>query len=40
MDLSYFDILAPDLPVVFCGNRSAQAAASGHIFGSASNRFI
>lgn len=40
MDLSYFDILAPDLPVVFCGiNPSAQAAASGHNFGSASNRF-
>ena len=40
MDLSYFDILAPGLPVVFCGvNPSAQAAASGHNFGSASNRF-
>ena len=40
MDLSYFDILAPDLPVVFCGiNPSAQAAVSGHNFGSASNRF-
>ena len=40
MDLSFFDILAPDLPVVFCGiNPSAQAAVSGHNFGSASNRF-
>lgn len=40
MELSYFDILAPDLPVVFCGiNPSAQAAVSGHNFGSASNRF-
>jgi TDG/mug DNA glycosylase family protein len=40
MELSYFDILAPGLPVVFCGiNPSAQAAASGHNFGSASNRF-
>jgi TDG/mug DNA glycosylase family protein len=40
MDLSYFDILAPGLPVVFCGiNPSAQAAATGHNFGSASNRF-
>ncbi|MBW8729265.1 MAG: G/U mismatch-specific DNA glycosylase [Inquilinus limosus] len=40
MDLSTFDILAPDLPVVFCGiNPSTQAAASGHNFGSASNRF-
>lgn len=40
MELSYFDILAPGLPVVFCGiNPSAQAAVSGHNFGSASNRF-
>ncbi|MGF6227182.1 TDG/mug DNA glycosylase family protein [Inquilinus ginsengisoli] len=40
MELSYFDILAPGLPVVFCGiNPSARAAASGHNFGSASNRF-
>lgn len=40
MELSHFDILAPDLPIVFCGiNPSPQAAASGHNFGSASNRF-
>jgi TDG/mug DNA glycosylase family protein len=40
MDLSTFDILAPNLPVVFCGiNPSTQAAASGHNFGSPSNRF-
>jgi TDG/mug DNA glycosylase family protein len=40
MDLSTFDILVPDLPVVFCGiNPSTRAAASGHNFGSASNRF-
>ena len=40
MDLPYFDILVPGLPVVFCGiNPSAQAAASGHNFGSVSNRF-
>jgi len=40
MELSAFDILAPGLPVVFCGiNPSTQAAASGHNFGSASNRF-
>jgi len=40
MELSSFDILAPDLPVVFCGiNPSTRAAASGHNFGSASNRF-
>lgn len=40
MELSSFDILAPGLPVVFCGiNPSTQAAASGHNFGSASNRF-
>ncbi len=40
MELSSFDILAPGLPVVFCGiNPSVQAAATGHNFGSASNRF-
>jgi len=40
MELSAFDILAPGLPVVFCGiNPSTQAAASGHNFGSASNHF-
>ncbi|WP_052119996.1 G/U mismatch-specific DNA glycosylase [Inquilinus limosus] len=40
MELSPFDILAPGLPVVFCGiNPSPQAAASGHNFGSPSNRF-
>lgn len=40
MELSSFDILVPDLPVVICGiNPSVQAAASGHNFGSASNRF-
>lgn len=40
MELSSFDVLAPGLPVVFCGiNPSTQAAASGHNFGSVSNRF-
>ncbi|WP_377810195.1 mismatch-specific DNA-glycosylase [Azospirillum sp. A29] len=40
MELSSFDILVPDLPVVFCGiNPSVRTAASGHNFGSASNRF-
>lgn len=40
MELSSFDILAQELPVVFCGiNPSVQAAATGHNFGSASNRF-
>jgi TDG/mug DNA glycosylase family protein len=40
MELSSFDILAPELPVVFCGiNPSLQAAVTGHNFGSASNRF-
>lgn len=40
MELAAFDILAPGLPVVFCGiNPSTQAAVSGNNFGSASNRF-
>lgn len=40
MELSAFDVLAPGLPVVFCGiNPSTQAAATGQNFGSASNRF-
>jgi len=40
MELSAFDVLAPGLPVVFCGiNPSPAAAATGHNFGSASNRF-
>jgi double-stranded uracil-DNA glycosylase len=40
MRLEYFDILAPGLPVVFCGiNPSTVAAKSGHNFGSPSNRF-
>jgi double-stranded uracil-DNA glycosylase len=35
-----YDVLATDLAVVFCGlNPSAKAEASGHNFGSASNRF-
>jgi G:T/U-mismatch repair DNA glycosylase len=35
-----YDILAKDLVVVFCGlNPSIEAAATGHNFGSASNRF-
>jgi double-stranded uracil-DNA glycosylase len=38
--LSPFDVLLPDLPVLFCGiNPSPLAATSGHNFGSASNRF-
>jgi TDG/mug DNA glycosylase family protein len=38
--LTSFDIFAPRLPVVFCGiNPSPAAAATGHNFGSASNRF-
>ncbi|MFM0739227.1 G/U mismatch-specific DNA glycosylase [Paraburkholderia xenovorans] len=38
--LSSFDVLLPDLPVLFCGiNPSPRAAESGHNFGSASNRF-
>jgi TDG/mug DNA glycosylase family protein len=40
MQLSYFDILEPCLPIVFCGiNPSKTAATTGHNFGSASNRF-
>jgi TDG/mug DNA glycosylase family protein len=40
MDLEAFEILVPDLPIVFCGiNPTVQAAATGHNFGSASNRF-
>ncbi|CDN46273.1 G/U mismatch-specific DNA glycosylase [Neorhizobium galegae] len=40
MELSSFDILAPGLPIVFCGiNPSLKAAVTGHNFGSASNRF-
>jgi TDG/mug DNA glycosylase family protein len=40
MEVSSFDILAPELPVVFCGiNPSIQAAATGHNFGSRPNRF-
>jgi hypothetical protein len=40
IDLASFDVLLPDLPVVFCGiNPSVEAAATGHNFGSASNRF-
>ena len=40
MRLEFFDILATDLPVVFCGiNPSTQAAKSGQNFGSPSNRF-
>ena len=39
-ELSYFDILAPDLPVVFCGiNPSSHAATTGQNFGSSTNRF-
>jgi TDG/mug DNA glycosylase family protein len=35
-----YDVLAKDLVVVFCGlNPSVEAAATGHNFGSASNRF-
>ena len=35
-----FDVLRKDLVVVFCGlNPSVEAAATGHNFGSASNRF-
>jgi hypothetical protein len=35
-----YDILMKDLVVVFCGlNPSVEAAATGHNFGSASNRF-
>jgi double-stranded uracil-DNA glycosylase len=35
-----YDILAKDLVVMFCGlNPSIEAAATGHNFGSASNRF-
>jgi TDG/mug DNA glycosylase family protein len=35
-----FDVLRKDLVVVFCGlNPSIEAAATGHNFGSASNRF-
>jgi len=38
--LAPFDIFAPRLAVVFCGiNPSPAAAATGHNFGSASNRF-
>src|ERR1700754_4605797 len=40
MKLEFFDILAPGLPVVFCGiNPSTAAAQSGYNFGSPSNRF-
>jgi TDG/mug DNA glycosylase family protein len=40
MRLEFFDILAPGLPIVFCGiNPSTTAAQSGHNFGSPSNRF-
>lgn len=39
-ELSYFDVLAPELPVVFCGiNPSGHAAATGQNFGSPTNRF-
>jgi TDG/mug DNA glycosylase family protein len=35
-----YDVLAKDLVVVFCGlNPSVEAAATGHNFGSVSNRF-
>jgi TDG/mug DNA glycosylase family protein len=38
--LAPFDVFAPRLAVVFCGiNPSPAAAATGHNFGSASNRF-
>lgn len=40
MELSNFDVLVPNLPVVFCGiNPSTLAAETGHNFGSPSNRF-
>lgn len=40
MKLETYDILVKNLPVVFCGiNPSLRAAATGHNFGSASNRF-
>jgi TDG/mug DNA glycosylase family protein len=40
LQLDYFDILVPGLPIIFCGiNPSSEAARSGHNFGSPSNRF-